>query len=203
MPSHAVGLCEMSKARWKRIGRSTTTPLCGCAGGCASSTKSGMQGRDLSTPAPPRALRPRTPDRAWARHAVGEGARSCPREANSGRLADAIVERVGNRAGVAARARQGQPHRTPAITDDVNVPGADAVSKAEGNMAKHDIARLGSPAARICGHGNARLAAGLSPWVASPSKPQTSKVSSIFGTAAGLRDRWLSERKSYQNSAGR
>ena len=37
------------------------------------------QGRDLSTLAPLRALRARTPDRAWARRAVGEGVRSCPR----------------------------------------------------------------------------------------------------------------------------
>ena len=46
----------------------------------------GPQGRDLSTPAPLRALRARTPDRAWARHAVGEGVRSCPR-AGCGRAA--------------------------------------------------------------------------------------------------------------------
>src|SRR6201982_3204680 len=37
------------------------------------------QGRDLSTPAPLRALRPRTPDRAWVQRAVGEGVTSCPR----------------------------------------------------------------------------------------------------------------------------
>src|SRR3974390_2216780 len=37
------------------------------------------QGRDLSTLAPLRALRARTPDRAWARRAVGEGVKSCPR----------------------------------------------------------------------------------------------------------------------------
>src|SRR5262249_11476152 len=37
------------------------------------------QGRDLSTLAPLRALRARTPDRARARRAVGEGVRSCPR----------------------------------------------------------------------------------------------------------------------------
>jgi hypothetical protein len=44
------------------------------------------QGRDLSTPAPLRALWARTPDRARARHAVGEGMRSCPR-AGCGRAA--------------------------------------------------------------------------------------------------------------------
>src|SRR5215472_10334779 len=37
------------------------------------------QGRDLSTLAPLRALRSRTPDRAWLQRAVGEGVRSCPR----------------------------------------------------------------------------------------------------------------------------
>ena len=37
------------------------------------------RGRELSTLAPLRALRARTPDRAWARLAVDEGVRSCPR----------------------------------------------------------------------------------------------------------------------------
>ena len=37
------------------------------------------QGRDLSTPASLRALRARTPEPAWARRAVGEGVKSCPR----------------------------------------------------------------------------------------------------------------------------
>ena len=36
-------------------------------------------GRDLSTLAPLWALRARTPNRAWARRAVGEGVKSCPR----------------------------------------------------------------------------------------------------------------------------
>ena len=44
------------------------------------------QGRDLSTLAPLRALRARTPVPAWARRAVGEGVRSCPR-AGCGRSA--------------------------------------------------------------------------------------------------------------------
>ena len=35
--------------------------------------------RDLSTLAPLRALRSRTPDRAWTQRAVGEGVTSCPR----------------------------------------------------------------------------------------------------------------------------
>src|SRR5215470_12494198 len=38
-----------------------------------------MQGRDVPTLAPLRALRSRTPDRAWAQRAVGEGVTSCPR----------------------------------------------------------------------------------------------------------------------------
>ncbi len=36
-------------------------------------------GRDVSPLAPLRALRTRTPDPTWARRAVGEGVRSCPR----------------------------------------------------------------------------------------------------------------------------
>ena len=44
------------------------------------------QGRDLSTLAPLRALRARTPEPAWARRAVGEGVKSCPR-AGCGRSA--------------------------------------------------------------------------------------------------------------------
>jgi predicted TIM-barrel fold metal-dependent hydrolase len=37
------------------------------------------QGRSLSTPAPLRALRSRTPDPAWSWPVVGEGVKSCPR----------------------------------------------------------------------------------------------------------------------------
>src|SRR4029077_12552675 len=37
-------------------------------------------GRQLSTPAPLRDLRARASDPAWARRAVGEGVRSCPRD---------------------------------------------------------------------------------------------------------------------------
>src|SRR6516225_11644357 len=60
-----------------------------------------MQGRDLSTLAPLRALRARTPNRAWARHAVGEGGvRSCPR-AGCGRAA-CPVRRAGCGNGVTA-----------------------------------------------------------------------------------------------------
>src|SRR6476659_7548919 len=59
-----------------------------------------MQGRGLSTLAPLRALRARTPNRAWARHAVGEGVRSCPR-AGCGRAA-CPVRRAGCGNGVTA-----------------------------------------------------------------------------------------------------
>ena len=47
------------------------------------------QGRDLSTLAPLRALRARTPEQAWARRAVGEGVKSCPR-AGCGRSASPV-----------------------------------------------------------------------------------------------------------------
>src|SRR5438067_6491962 len=47
------------------------------------------QGRDLSTLAPLRALRARTPVPAWARRAVGEGVKSCPR-AGCGRSASPV-----------------------------------------------------------------------------------------------------------------
>src|SRR5215468_5713991 len=48
------------------------------------------QGRDLSTLAPLRALRARTPNCARTRRAVGEGVRSCPR-AGCGRSACPVV----------------------------------------------------------------------------------------------------------------
>ena len=47
------------------------------------------QGRDLPTLAPLWALRARTPNRAWARRAVGEGVTSCPR-AGCGRSASPV-----------------------------------------------------------------------------------------------------------------
>src|SRR3984893_1230188 len=48
------------------------------------------QGRDLSTLAPLRALRSRTPDRAGVQRAVGEGVTSCPR-AGCGKSARPVV----------------------------------------------------------------------------------------------------------------
>jgi hypothetical protein len=61
-----------------RIGRSTTTRLCGCAGGCASSTRSGDARADLSTLAPLRAFRARCACAGLGTTCVGEGVRSCP-----------------------------------------------------------------------------------------------------------------------------
>ena len=48
------------------------------------------KGRELSTLAPLRALRARTPEPAWARRAVDEGVRSCPR-AGCGKPARPVV----------------------------------------------------------------------------------------------------------------
>src|SRR6202022_1557434 len=48
------------------------------------------QGRDLSTLPPLRALRARTLNCAWTRRAVGEGVKSCPREA-MGRAAEVVA----------------------------------------------------------------------------------------------------------------
>src|SRR5271157_5683179 len=48
------------------------------------------KGRDLSTLAPLRVLRARTPEPAWARRVVDEGVRSCPR-AGCGRSARPVV----------------------------------------------------------------------------------------------------------------
>src|SRR5215469_9031494 len=48
------------------------------------------QERDVSTLAPLRVLRSRTPDRAWAQRAVGEGVTSCPR-AGCGKSARPVV----------------------------------------------------------------------------------------------------------------
>src|SRR5271169_3808304 len=48
------------------------------------------RGRELSTLAPLRALRARTPEPAWARRAVDEGVRSCPR-AGCGKSARPVV----------------------------------------------------------------------------------------------------------------
>jgi hypothetical protein len=50
------------------------------------------QGRQLSTPAPLRNLRARASDPAWARRAVGEGVKSCPR-AQCGKSPAAFDER--------------------------------------------------------------------------------------------------------------
>ncbi len=59
----------------KAFRASTTTPLCGSAGRCASGTRSGDEGRGLSTLAPLRVIRARTPV-PLGRRAVGEGVKS-------------------------------------------------------------------------------------------------------------------------------
>src|SRR5690242_13578488 len=62
----------------KRIGCSTATRLCGCAGGRFK--HEAWQRKGGAYPLSPlRALRPRTPDPAWSWPVVGEGVRSCPR----------------------------------------------------------------------------------------------------------------------------
>jgi hypothetical protein len=52
------------------------------------------QGCGLSTLAPFRALQARTPTPAWARRAVGEGVKSCPRDGCDSEKANAEIEAV-------------------------------------------------------------------------------------------------------------
>src|SRR5271154_2001156 len=53
--------------------------LCGCVGGCASSTKPDEARAAAIHPVPLRDCRARASDPAWAQRAVGEGVRACPR----------------------------------------------------------------------------------------------------------------------------
>ena len=69
----------------KRIGRSTTTQPCGCAGGCATSTRSGDAGAGLIHSRTSTGLPNRTPDRARVQPAVGKGVTSV-REPDAGNL---------------------------------------------------------------------------------------------------------------------
>ena len=62
------------------------TPPCGYAGAATQAQNGGTSGRDLSTLAPVRVLRSRTPHTAWTRPVVGEGVTFCPR-AGCGRSA--------------------------------------------------------------------------------------------------------------------
>ena len=86
---HAARMGELLPSRHRQQSVSGARQLhrCAVAPVVAHQAQSqATQGRDLSTPAPVRALRARTPDRAWARRAVGEGVKSCPR-AGCGRSA--------------------------------------------------------------------------------------------------------------------
>jgi len=87
--SHAARMGELLQCRHRQQSVSGDRQLHRCAVAPVVTHQAqgqAMQGRDLSTLAPLRALRARTPNRAWARHAVGEGVRSCPR-AGCGRAA--------------------------------------------------------------------------------------------------------------------
>jgi RNA-directed DNA polymerase len=87
--SHVAWMGELlpSRNRHQSVSGDRQLHRCAVAPVVAYQAQSqGLQGRDLSTSPPLRALRARTPDRAWARHAVGEGVRSCPR-AGCGRAA--------------------------------------------------------------------------------------------------------------------
>ena len=86
---HAARMGELLQGRHRQQGVSGDRQLHRCAVAPVVAHQAqgqATQGRDLSTLAPLRALRARTPDRAWARRAVGEGVRSCPR-AGCGRSA--------------------------------------------------------------------------------------------------------------------
>ena len=79
---HATLMGEPLRSRNRHQGISGDRQLHGCAVApvvALQAQSQAMQGRDLSTLAPLRALRARTPVRAWARRAVGEGVRSCDR----------------------------------------------------------------------------------------------------------------------------
>src|SRR5713101_1399800 len=73
---------ELLQRRHRQQGVPSDRQLHRCAGAPVVALQAqgqATQGRDLSTLAPLRALRARTLDSAWARRAVGEGVKSCPR----------------------------------------------------------------------------------------------------------------------------
>ena len=79
---HAVRMGELlpSRHRQQSVPGARQLHRCAVAPVVAFQAQSqAAQGRDLSTPAPLRALRARPPVPAWARRAVGEGVMSCPR----------------------------------------------------------------------------------------------------------------------------
>ena len=79
---HASRMGELLLSRHRHSCVSGARQLCGCAVASVVALQAQdqtKQGRQLSTPAPLRDLRARASDPAWARRAVGEGVRSCPR----------------------------------------------------------------------------------------------------------------------------
>ena len=87
--SHATRLGQLLQCWHRQQGVSGARQLHRCAVAPVVAHQAqgqATQGRDLSTPAPLRALRARTPMPAWARRAVGEGVMFCPR-AGCGRSA--------------------------------------------------------------------------------------------------------------------
>ncbi len=80
--SHSTRVGELLRSRNRHQGVSGDRQLHGCAVTSVVALQAqgqAKEGRDLSTLAPLRALRARTPVPAWAPRAVGEGVRSCPR----------------------------------------------------------------------------------------------------------------------------
>src|ERR1700693_1276714 len=79
---HAARMGELLPSRHRQQGVSGTRQLRSDAVApvvAVQAQNQASQGRDLSTPASLRALWARTPEQAWARHAVGEGVKFCPR----------------------------------------------------------------------------------------------------------------------------
>ena len=79
---HAARMGELLPSRHRQQGVSGGRQLHRCAVAPVVAHQAqgqATQGRELSTPAPLRVLRSRTPVPAWARRAVGEGVMSCPR----------------------------------------------------------------------------------------------------------------------------
>ena len=96
---HAARMGELLPSRYRQQSVSGARQLHSCAVAPVVALQAqgqATQGRDLSTLAPLRALRARTPEPAWARRVVGEGVKSCPR-AGCGRSACPVVrpEKVG------------------------------------------------------------------------------------------------------------
>ena len=79
---HAARMGELLRGRNRQQGVSSARCLRGDAVApvvVLQAQSQAAKGRELSTLAPLRALRARTPEPAWARRAVDEGVRSCPR----------------------------------------------------------------------------------------------------------------------------